>query len=1103
MSRPRYMAQDPSLPSTPRTPTSKATGAHQDERGPDEGFKITTPRAPKAPTIAPILYEPKSPSPMPISRSRRDNPLSTLTHGLTRHESKRDLQQHQGITAANGVDVREEDYKEETVAQQYSSTNADPHTQARLIVSIPLSPAKRPLEERTGHSQDTPLKQRRITHASRNHLDRIVRRSSKDSNSIYDPSQEQEGKIGADANIDSCQTSYRSSSRSARDERNELHQEENMDIETPELPTQSRVVVSWNSPIKDTEVEKADANNTIVRTKYETAAELSTTHQGVTERFVGDPDLAIKGEDDNQQEERYHDIDINDDDQPCAASEYMLREMRDFEQGFQTLQGKFKLLGKIGEGTFSSVYKAIDLEYDKYDNSDWDYSLEEIPTAKGTDTKDVTSNSKGNSPTVTRPGKSEGGKVVAIKRIYVTSSPTRIENEIAILHDLSGHKNVVPLITATRFMDQVIIVLPYIEHSDFRQYYRRLPMDDIRCYLRALLKGLAHVHSKGIIHRDIKPSNFLYDTVKRTGVVVDFGLAHREDPWPPEAQARPISMSRGTKSSKTLHNILQQTKTQSSQLENKQAASASSKSSSGASAIVTPASTSVSKPAIFATPTAGHRINDPLTVVTPETSTPRTNDPAAFDSQYSIRRNSGPLAVVAPQPSISGINAPPATDSQHLIQRSNNPFAVSTQHLIQRTNNTPTVSPHQPLSQRNNSLSAMAGSQSASQPNNNPVYAVALQPSQRITNPLNATAVQPLVHETKVSTNVAAHGVAALPPSKMPSMINHARPRPATKGAYISTLNPTTSAMMGKREPRVFRKDPRPHIRVNRAGTKGFRSPEILFKHIRQTVALDIWSVGVILISFLTGRFPFFNSNDDAEALLEIGVLFGKFELERAAASMNRTFLTNVPSVKDHGISLVRVCQLLHPGRFAPPEGYLSRSERRRAAAETSVDPPTLSINPQDQQHSTSHAQQTQGVAQGTADPADAVGVDPGSPQFYDEDLPNTENTPLHELLVPETSTEACVKVEEQRNRSKAGGPVVEGAAQGHEKTNSNGVKVGEATGSSGDTAKVRRKIVGWDSQEDLEQALSLLLRLMALNPAERATAEEALKHPFLAERKP
>lgn len=78
-------------------------------------------------------------------------------------------------------------------------------------------------------------------------------------------------------------------------------------------------------------------------------------------------------------------------------------------------------------GTFSSVYKAIDLEHDLYDNSDWDYDMD-APSDSG---------SAGEmSLAPTKPANSEGGKVVAIKRIYVTSSPVRIQNEIAILHDL-------------------------------------------------------------------------------------------------------------------------------------------------------------------------------------------------------------------------------------------------------------------------------------------------------------------------------------------------------------------------------------------------------------------------------------------------------------------------------------------------------------------------------------------------------------------------------------------------------------------------------------------------------------------------------------------
>jgi cell division control protein 7 len=49
------------------------------------------------------------------------------------------------------------------------------------------------------------------------------------------------------------------------------------------------------------------------------------------------------------------------------------------------------------------------------------------------------------------------------------------------------------------------------------------------------------------------------------------------------------------------------------------------------------------------------------------------------------------------------------------------------------------------------------------------------------------------------------------------------------------------------------------------------------------TEAIDIWSAGVILLSILTHKFPVFNSNDDIEALLEIGAIFGRGAMERCA----------------------------------------------------------------------------------------------------------------------------------------------------------------------------------------------------------------------------
>jgi cell division control protein 7 len=99
----------------------------------------------------------------------------------------------------------------------------------------------------------------------------------------------------------------------------------------------------------------------------------------------------------------------------------------------------------------------------------------------------------------------------------------------------------------------------------------------------------------------------------------------------------------------------------------------------------------------------------------------------------------------------------------------------------------------------------------------------------------------------------------------------------------------------------------RPAARANRAGTRGFRAPEVLLKCPDQTVgkwkivlgnsgilmtfllAIDVWAAGVILLSILCQKFPVFVSGDDMEALLEIGCIFGQAQLEKAAHLHSRS----------------------------------------------------------------------------------------------------------------------------------------------------------------------------------------------------------------------
>lgn len=342
-------------------------------------------------------------------------------------------------------------------------------------------------------------------------------------------------------------------------------------------------------------------------------------------------------------------------------------------------------------GTFSTVYKAEDLMYDYYENS-WD--LEEKGNMKSKWTPPPLKRCRAGSLTLDNSSdydrQRRKPKYVAIKKIYVTSSPSRILNELDLLNDLKGCDSVCPLITAFRHTDQVVAILPYFRHTDFREYFRNMTVPDIQIYFRSLFTALAAVHEQGILHRDIKPTNFLYEPHKKRGVLVDFGLAERE----------------------------------------------------------------------------GHESKPCLCV----------------ESSSERRRR---------------------------VQ---------------------------------NSVAALAG-----------------------------------------------------PSSGYP------------------------------------KNDPRPSRRANRAGTRGFRAPEVLFKCTDQSTKIDMWSAGVILLTILSRRFPFFNSADDVEAMIEIATIFGVKRMKQAALLHGTIFETNIPTIGQVGFTLEKIilwstCRN-EPGKSGEP-GTLSPEEK-------------------------------------------------------------------------------------------------------------------------------------------------------------------------------
>lgn len=102
------------------------------------------------------------------------------------------------------------------------------------------------------------------------------------------------------------------------------------------------------------------------------------------------------------------------------------------------------------------------------------------------------------------------------------------KQEAAIWLQASGHPNVVPLIEADIYDEQIIIVSEYVTDGSLaawlRQHGGRAPSIEAACEMTdGVLAGLAHLHGRHIIHRDLKPDNILLQ--HETPRLADFGIA--------------------------------------------------------------------------------------------------------------------------------------------------------------------------------------------------------------------------------------------------------------------------------------------------------------------------------------------------------------------------------------------------------------------------------------------------------------------------------------------------------------------------------------------------------------------------------------------------
>ncbi len=102
------------------------------------------------------------------------------------------------------------------------------------------------------------------------------------------------------------------------------------------------------------------------------------------------------------------------------------------------------------------------------------------------------------------------------------------KQEAAIWLQASGHPNVLPLIDADIYDDQIVIVSEYVPDGSLagwlKQHGGKASSPEAAVEMMdGVLAGLNHLHARRIIHRDLKPENILLQ--RETPRLADFGIA--------------------------------------------------------------------------------------------------------------------------------------------------------------------------------------------------------------------------------------------------------------------------------------------------------------------------------------------------------------------------------------------------------------------------------------------------------------------------------------------------------------------------------------------------------------------------------------------------
>src|SRR5262249_2763218 len=103
-----------------------------------------------------------------------------------------------------------------------------------------------------------------------------------------------------------------------------------------------------------------------------------------------------------------------------------------------------------------------------------------------------------------------------------------VRKEAALWIQASGHPNIIPVIEAEIYDDQIVIVTEYAPEGTLKEWLHHNGGGAPDVYsavhmCAGILAGLKYLHSKHLLHRDLKPANILLQG--ELPRIADFGLA--------------------------------------------------------------------------------------------------------------------------------------------------------------------------------------------------------------------------------------------------------------------------------------------------------------------------------------------------------------------------------------------------------------------------------------------------------------------------------------------------------------------------------------------------------------------------------------------------